>query len=57
VKYELDKETGLLKVDRVLHSAVFYPESYGFVRRAPSSVLFQQKPYPCTHPLHIYGLI
>ena len=57
MKYELDKETGLLKVDRVLHSAVFYPESYGFVRRAPSSVLFQQKPYPCPHPLHIYGLI
>ena len=25
VKYELDKETGLLKVDRILYSAVIYP--------------------------------
>lgn len=33
VKYELDKATGLLKVDRVLHSAVFYPANYGFVPR------------------------
>lgn len=32
-KYELDKETGLLKVDRVLHSAVHYPANYGFVPR------------------------
>jgi inorganic pyrophosphatase len=33
VKYELDKGTGLLKVDRILHSAVFYPANYGFVPR------------------------
>lgn len=31
VKYELDKETQALKVDRVLYSAVFYPANYGFV--------------------------
>ena len=31
VKYELDKETGLLKLDRVLFSAVHYPANYGFV--------------------------
>lgn len=31
VKYELDKETGLLKLDRVLRSAVFYPANYGFI--------------------------
>ena len=31
VKYELDKETGLLKVDRIVHSAVFYPANYGFI--------------------------
>ena len=31
VKYELDKGTGLLRVDRVLYSAVFYPANYGFV--------------------------
>lgn len=32
-KYELDKETGLLKLDRVLYSAVYYPANYGFVPR------------------------
>jgi inorganic pyrophosphatase len=31
VKYELDKKTGLLKVDRIIHSAVFYPANYGFI--------------------------
>jgi inorganic pyrophosphatase len=31
VKYELDKETGLLRLDRVLHSAVHYPANYGFI--------------------------
>jgi inorganic pyrophosphatase len=33
VKYELDKATGLLRVDRVLYSAVHYPANYGFVPR------------------------
>ena len=33
VKYELDKQTGLLKVDRILYSAVYYPANYGFVPR------------------------
>ncbi len=33
VKYELDKTTGLLKVDRVLFSAVHYPANYGFLPR------------------------
>jgi len=32
-KYELDKETGLLRLDRVLHSAVHYPANYGFIPR------------------------
>ena len=31
VKYELDKPTGLMKVDRVLYSSVFYPANYGFI--------------------------
>jgi len=31
LKYELDKESGLLRLDRVLFSAVFYPENYGFI--------------------------
>ena len=33
VKYELDKKSGLLLVDRVLFSAVHYPANYGFVPR------------------------
>ena len=31
VKYELDKETGLIQVDRVLYSPMHYPANYGFV--------------------------
>src|SRR3954454_4923843 len=31
VKYELDKESGLIKLDRVLYSAVYYPANYGFI--------------------------
>ena len=31
VKYELDKKSGLIKLDRVLFSAVFYPANYGFI--------------------------
>lgn len=30
-KYELDKESGLLKLDRVLYSSVSYPANYGFI--------------------------
>ncbi len=30
-KYEVDKETGLLKLDRVLYSSVYYPANYGFI--------------------------
>ena len=33
LKYELDKPTGLLRVDRVLFSAVHYPANYGFIPR------------------------
>lgn len=31
IKYELDKETGMLKLDRVLYSAVHYPANYGYI--------------------------
>lgn len=30
-KYELDKGTGMIKLDRVLSSAVYYPANYGFI--------------------------
>jgi inorganic pyrophosphatase len=33
VKYELDKPSGLLRVDRVLYSSVHYPANYGFIPR------------------------
>ncbi|MCI6008430.1 inorganic diphosphatase [Oscillospiraceae bacterium LCP25S3_E10] len=32
-KYELDKETGLLKLDRILHTSTRYPANYGFIPR------------------------
>src|SRR3954463_3226304 len=57
VKYELDKASGLLKLDRVLYSAVYYPANYGFVPRTycddgdPLDVLvFGQEP---VHPLTV----
>lgn len=30
-KYEVDKETGLLKLDRVIYSSFHYPVNYGFI--------------------------
>src|SRR5215831_2248649 len=55
-KYELDKETGFLKLDRVLYSAVHYPANYGFIPRSfcddgdPLDVLVlgQEPVYPLT---------
>lgn len=34
VKYELDKPSGLMRVDRVLYSSVIYPANYGFIPRS-----------------------
>ena len=31
VKYELDKDSGLIRLDRILYSAVYYPANYGFI--------------------------
>ncbi len=33
LKYEVDKDTGLLMLDRVLYSSVHYPANYGFIPR------------------------
>lgn len=33
LKYEVDKPTGMLRLDRVLYSAVHYPANYGFIPR------------------------
>ncbi|MCA9089471.1 MAG: inorganic diphosphatase [Planctomycetaceae bacterium] len=56
VKYELDKDTGLLKVDRILYSAVYYPANYGFIPQTMADdgdpldvlVLSQEAVYPLT---------
>ena len=55
-KYELDKETGLLRLDRVLYSAVYYPADYGFIPRTycddgdplDALVLSQEPVFPLT---------
>ena len=33
IKYELDKETGLMKLDRILHTSTHYPANYGLIPR------------------------
>lgn len=33
VKYELDKTTGILKMDRILYTSTHYPANYGFIPR------------------------
>lgn len=33
MKYEFDKQTGLLRLDRVLHTSTHYPANYGFIPR------------------------
>ncbi|XP_065621996.1 soluble inorganic pyrophosphatase [Quercus suber] len=56
VKYELDKTSGLIKVDRVLYSSVVYPHNYGFIPRTICEdsdpmdvlVLMQEPVLPCT---------
>ena len=55
-KYELDKETGLLKLDRVLYTSTVYPANYGFIPRTLAEdgdpldvlVLCNEAIYPAT---------
>ncbi len=57
-KYEMDKETGLIILDRVLHTSTDYPASYGFIPRTygddfdPLDVLVL-----CAQPLHPLTLV
>ena len=57
-KYELDKETGLLKLDRVLYTSTVYPSNYGFIPRTladdgdPLDVLVL-----CSEPIYPLTLI
>jgi inorganic pyrophosphatase len=56
MKYEVDKDTGLLRLDRVLYSAVHYPANYGFIPRTHADdgdpldilVLMQEPVIPLT---------
>lgn len=56
VKYELDKRTGLLRMDRALYSAVHYPANYGFIPQTYAEdddpldvlVLCQEPVFPLT---------
>jgi inorganic pyrophosphatase len=56
LKYEVDKPTGMLRLDRVLYSAVHYPANYGFIPRTHSDdgdpldilVLMQEPVAPLT---------
>ncbi len=36
IKYELDKETGMILMDRILHTSTHYPANYGFIPRTYS---------------------
>ncbi len=68
-KYELDKETGLLKLDRVLYTATHYPANYGFIPRTYAEdndpldvlVLCQEEIAPLTlvecYPIGILSMI
>ena len=57
-KYELDKETGLLKLDRILYTSPHYPSNYGFIPRtlasagAPLDVLVL-----CSENIHPLSLV
>ena len=56
VKYEIDKNTGMLMLDRVLYSSVHYPANYGFIPQSHADdgdpldilVLMQEPVYPLT---------
>ena len=58
VKYELDKNTGMLKMDRILYTSTHYPASYGFIPRTyaddgdPLDVLIL-----CTEPIAPLALV
>lgn len=55
-KYELDKETGVLRLDRILYTSTHYPANYGFIPRTYADdldpldvlVLCSESLYPMT---------
>lgn len=68
-KYELDKNMGMLKLDRILHTSTHYPASYGFIPRTYADdldpldvlVLCSQQVYPMTlvecYPIGVITMI
>ena len=46
VKYELDKTTGLLRMDRILYTSTHYPANYGFI---PRTYAEDGDPLPAPH--------
>ncbi|KAK8718229.1 hypothetical protein V6N13_045472 [Hibiscus sabdariffa] len=58
VKYELDKKTGMIMVDRVLYSSVVYPHNYGFI---PRTLCEDNDPMDClvimqVNPYFVFGI-
>lgn len=68
-KYEMDKSTGILRVDRVLHTSTHYPANYGFIPRTYGDdldpldvlVLCSQQIYPMTlvecYPIGVINMV
>jgi inorganic pyrophosphatase len=65
-KYELDKSSGLIRLDRVLYSAVHYPGDYGFIPRtlaedgdpADALILLEEPTFPrCEVDVRPLGLL
>lgn len=68
-KYELDKETGFLKLDRILYTSTHYPANYGFIPRTygddldplDALVLCSETIYPLTlvrcYPIGVIKMI
>ncbi|MBQ7368494.1 MAG: inorganic diphosphatase [Clostridia bacterium] len=69
MKYELDKETGILRLDRVLYTSTVYPANYGFIPRTFAGdgdpldvlVLCGESIYPatlvCAYPIGVIKMI
>lgn len=68
-KYELDKQTGLLQLDRILHTSTHYPANYGFIPKTYADdydpldvlVLCSERIYPMTlikcYPIGVMSML
>lgn len=68
-KYELDKETGMLKLDRILHTSTHYPANYGLIPRTYAEdgdpldvlVICSENIYPMTlvkcYPIGVISMV